>query len=42
MVKEGRNLPADNTLPTSPNLGQRGIHTEIHLDTAGTNHRFYS
>lgn len=25
-----------------PNLGQRGIHTEIHLGTAETNHRFYS
>lgn len=35
-------MPADNALPTSPNLGQRGIHTEIHLDTAETNHRFYS
>ena len=25
-----------------PSLSQRGIHTEIHLGTAETNHRFYS
>lgn len=28
--------------PYIPSLSQRGIHTEIHLGTAETNHRFYS
>ncbi|MDD6958037.1 MAG: UPF0236 family protein, partial [Dialister sp.] len=29
-------------IPYIPSLSQRGIHTEIHLGTAETNHRFYS
>ena len=29
-------------IPYIPSLSQCGIHTEIHLGTAETNHRFYS
>ena len=32
----------ERNAPYIPSLSQRGIHTEIHLGTAETNHRFYS
>ncbi len=32
----------ERNAPYIPRLSQRGIHTEIHLRTAETNHRFYS
>ena len=31
----------EKNAPYIPSLSQRGIHTEIHLGTAKTNHRFY-
>lgn len=32
----------ERNAPYIPSLSQRGIHTEIYLGTAETNHRFYS
>ena len=32
----------ERNAPYIPSQSQRGIHTEIHLGTAETNHRFYS
>ena len=31
----------ERNAPYIPSLSQRSIHTEIHLGTAETNHRFY-